>query len=35
MSSPEQARSQKLKLIGCAIGAALAILWFLWHWDML
>jgi hypothetical protein len=33
--SPEIARSIKLKLIGSVIGAALAILWFLWHWDML
>jgi hypothetical protein len=33
--SPEQAGSLKLKLIGSAIGVALAIVWFLWHWDML
>jgi hypothetical protein len=33
--SPEQARSLKLKLIGSAIGVVAAVLWFLWHWNML
>jgi hypothetical protein len=33
--SPEQARSLKLKLIGCAIGATIAILYFLWDQGML